>query len=130
YHSEMFIYGLESIFMEVLINAGKNANNSRIEVTVSTESVTIKNYGTCIQVVQNEAGTWLPETIFGHLRPYNPIGVKITNIFSKTFSIESADSQRGLLYKQIWENNMNTCHNSEITPYNGDDYTQVSYSPD
>lgn len=133
-HSE----GMEQIFLEILNNA--SVESELIEVSITSEWITVKNYGTPIPVIQNENGEWIPTIIFGKLRTfrnynhpgnlYYGIGAKAVNVFSTEFNIECADSQNGLLYKQTWKNNMSECCPPEITPYEGSSYVQVSYSLD
>lgn len=69
---------------------------------------------------KNETPVWLPNFIFGQVgtssnydrtKPRtgagtNGIGAKILNIFSKSFIVESWDSERGLYYKGVWRDNM------------------------
>ena len=43
-------------------------------------------------------------------------GAKLTNIFSRKFTVETYDSKQQLLYKQIWEDNMRISHPPDITP--------------
>ncbi len=146
--------GQEQIFLEGLGNAGDNAWRSReefnppidpekIEVTMTQSSVSIKNYGANIPVAQDAEGKWIPNRIFSNLRTgsnfndtkkrlyigKNGLGIKLTNIYSSVFSIECADPQRQLLYKETWYNNMSQSQ-SEIVPYYDIGYTQISYSPD
>ena len=44
-------------------------------------------------------------------------GAKLTNIFSRKFTVETYDSKQQLTYKQIWEDNMRISHPPDITPY-------------
>ena len=71
-------------------------------------------------------------------------GAKLTNIFSKSFTIETSDSLRGLVYRQTWKNNMKDISDPEITRLDskaslssaGDsakedlDYTCITFVPD
>lgn len=144
--------GMEQTFLEILGNAADNVQRSRdhnidpgvIEISISSEWVIIKNYGMNIPIAQSQNGIWIPQMIFGKMRTSsnyndnqkrlyigrNGLGGKATNIFSKTFNVECADPQRGLLYKQTWQNNMSVRHSPEIVPYAGVGYTQISYSLD
>ena len=151
HHSE----GQEQTFKEIIGNAADNVLRSRkmgvdprqIEIMVTPEWVIVKNYGIHITVaVNNQTGKWVPDMIFGNMRAgsnfndseermyigKNGIGAKATNIFSKVFMIECADPVNGLLYKQVWRNNMSIRGEPEITqlPPGTPGYTQVSYSLD
>jgi len=59
-------------------------------------------------------------------------GAKLTNIFSKEFSIETMDSRRKLLYKQSWYDNMTRASSPEITKIDAksEDYTCITFVPD
>lgn len=60
-------------------------------------------------------------------------GAKLTNIFSKEFTVETADCERGLLYKQTWRNNMMEREEPHISPLKSSlkkDYTRITFSPD
>lgn len=87
---------------------------------------------------------YVAELIFGHLLTSsnyedkkkkvtggrNGYGAKLANIFSKSFSIETADSTNRKLLKIDWKNNMSTMSTPEINTYQGKDYTKVSFIPD
>lgn len=144
--------GQEQTFLEILGNASDNVQRSRergidpgiIEVVVTPNWVVVKNYGMNIPVERNAEGIWIPDMIFGQFRSssnyddskerlyigMNGIGAKATNIFSAAFTIECADPERGRLYRQVWQNNMKTRGEPEITAYSGIGYTQVNYSLD
>ena len=145
--------GLEQLFKEIIGNAADNVQRSRengidpgcIEITLTEQLCTVKNYGMHIPVdVNPQTGKWVPDMIFGHLRTSsnyndnkvrlyigkNGIGAKGANAFSKEFLIECSDPERGRFYRQTWYNNMSQKTQPEITAYSGPGYTKVSYSPD
>ena len=65
----------------------------------------------------------------------NGYGAKLANIFSKKFSVECLDSERGLKFKQTWRNNMHDagepivekCSSAEKK---SGDYVKVTFRPD
>lgn len=58
-------------------------------------------------------------------------GAKLTNIFSTRFEVETYDKKRGLLYKQIWENNKKDCSDPVVEKLDfPEDYTKITFSPD
>lgn len=59
-------------------------------------------------------------------------GAKLTNIFSKSFSIETVDSKRQKCYKQFWYDNMTRASDPEITSLSepAEDYTCIEFAPD
>lgn len=90
-------------------------------------------------------GTFIPEMLFGQLltssnyddteQRYtsgkNGVGVSITNIFSKEFVIECADTATQKKYIQNWKDNMTQVSEPKITSYkNKSGYTSVSYLAD
>lgn len=148
---------MAQLFLEVLANASDNLKRTRdfntknkanieignIEVTLTPEYCSMKNYGIWIPIQMHpDEGMYVPQLIFGNLRSSsnyddededsllgtNGLGVKVVNILSKMFTVVCADPERGLLYKQSWTNNMKTFSQPEITPYSGIGFTQVSYS--
>nr|QBK84686.1 MAG: DNA topoisomerase II [Pithovirus LCDPAC01] len=126
----------ERTFLEILGNAGDNAQRSRenkmdpvkIEVRMDKKEIVMRNYGMWIPVEEHESGHAVPELIFGILgtssnydptkkRLYigmNGLGAKLTNIYSSKFTIECYDPNRQITYIQTWENNMYDRHEPEI----------------
>ena len=93
----------------------------------------------------SESHTYIPEMLFGQLltssnyddteQRYtsgkNGVGVSITNIFSKEFNIECADTVTKKKYTQSWKDNMSQVSKPKISPYkNKTGYTSVSYLAD
>jgi DNA topoisomerase-2 len=121
---------------------------TQIKVNIFPEEgrITVFNDGDGIDVAPHPAhlGKYVPEVIFGVLLTgvnydnseertvggKNGYGAKITNIFSKEFTIETVDRHRGLLYKQTFRDNMTIVEKPEITKYTKKPYTSVSYLPD
>lgn len=57
----------------------------------------------------------------------------MTNIFSKSFTVETVDSRRKLHYKQSWNDNMTKTSKAEISNLDdtkADDFTCVTFVPD
>ena len=59
-------------------------------------------------------------------------GAKLTNIFSKSFAVETLDSYNGLRYRQVWRDNMSFAEKPEITDTDAaeEDYTCIAFVPD
>ena len=55
----------------------------------------------------------------------NGFGAKLTNIFSKKFVVETADSTQGKKYRQSFENNMGKKNDPKLASHSGPDYTKV-----
>jgi len=120
-----------------------------IKVTVNQTKgiINVINNGKGIPVqMHQKEKVYVPELIFGHLLTSsnyddnikkvtggrNGFGAKLTNIFSKKFEIECADSKNKKLYKQTFKNNMTSIGEPVITEFSADsfDYTSVTFEPD
>jgi len=143
---------LHRIFVEILSNATDNkgrterdnpdADVGSIDVTMDNYWITVTNGGNPIPLVDHDSGYLVPELIFGHLRSgsnygdnrndagVNGIGAKATNIFSLEFIVECGNADMGLYYKQVWTNNMMKVEEYELTNYDGDSFTRISYHAD
>jgi DNA topoisomerase-2 len=149
--------GLLRIFVEPLSNVIDNVWRSRQnKITVSKIKITIDqetgvtqvwNDGIHIPVELHEKEKiYIPELIFGHLMAgsnmddeearlssgRNGLGVKLLNVFSTSFKIEIYDPEKGLLYTQVWKNNMRNREEPKIrskkTGKTG--YCQITWTPD
>ena len=127
---------LNKIFQEIIVNASdeylRDSKSNHIEVTVDPDvpRITVSN-NKCIPVIKHEEGD-LIELIFGHLLTSsnfdddqerytggrNGYGAKLTNIFSKKFTVTSCDPENTVEYSQTWENNMSVCNPPKIKKYN------------
>lgn len=116
-----------------------------IDVTITPERITVRNDGEGIPVEQHvEEKCYVPELIFGHLLTSsnytegekrivggkNGYGAKLTNIFSKEFSVETVDAKNQKKYKQVWRKNMYDCGKPEISKSKEKPYTEISFVPD
>lgn len=144
--------GLFKIFDEILVNAADNKvrhpeDTDTIKVTFDEEGrISVFNNGRGIPVEMHpEYGVYAPELIFGHLLTSsnykksgkltggkNGLGAKLTNIYSREFSIETFDHQRGLKYKQSWSDNMIKAGKPKVTANKTlkTDYTMITFLPD
>lgn len=146
-----YVPGLYKIFDEILVNAADNKQRdktmSEIKVVVNRREgyISVKNDGKGIPVeMHKKEKMYVPELIFGNLLTSsnyndkdkktvggrNGYGAKLANIFSKKFIVETADSDRGLKYKQTWSNNMSSKGQPEINPTNKRSYTRITFFPD
>ena len=155
-HKEITIIpALERLFVEAMSNAidnkwrseQHNTPCSMIRVTIDEETglTTVWNDGLSIPIKKNEESVWIPQMIFGELLSgsnfndtearytsgRNGIGIKAVNIFSKQFSVECVDPERGLIYKQTWKDNMYSVGKPSVRKKsNATGYTKVSWVPD
>ena len=132
--------GVERLFIEILSNAGDNSARSLLKgvdpdeilITMNENTIKIRNGGIPIPVeMHKEEKLYVPELIFGNLmssssydktkkRQFssrNGFGSKLTNIFSKKFSVTVADSYNGLLYTKTWTDNMKNQFPHQIVEY-------------
>lgn len=146
---------LLKIFDEILVNAldhrvrcleKKSATPMKhLDVTITPDRITVRNDGDGIPVDQHSTEKcWAPELIFGNLLTssnyddkvertiggMNGYGAKLTNIFSREFTVETVDATRQKKYRQTWTRNMFECGKPSITKATVKPYTELSFVPD
>ncbi|CAF1167473.1 unnamed protein product [Adineta ricciae] len=148
-----YVPGLYKIFDEILVNAADNKQRDKtmtsIEVDINQEKGEIKicNDGRGIPVrkwAQDES-IYIPTLIFGKLLTSdnfnddqkritggrNGYGAKVTNIFSKKFTVETCSKEFKKLFKQTWTNNMRDPQDAIISKAESSkEFTRVSFIPD
>lgn len=145
----MYVPGLLKIVDEVISNScdefRRKDNMGLTQISVIIEkngTVIIKDNGGIPVVKHNEVGCYLPEFIFGMLRTSsnyndeeertgigtNGLGVKIGNIFSKNFSVKTADGKNEI--EVIWKNNMRDIVSHGIPEKTDKHYTQTKFTID
>jgi len=117
----------------------------KVDIDVENCSIRILNNGRGLPIeIHKEHNIYVPEMVFGHLLTSdnyndnekkvtggrNGYGAKLANIFSTKFLVSTADSSRGLKYRQVFESNMSKTREPKIDKYAGDDYTEVTFYPD
>lgn len=146
-----FVPGLYKIYDEILVNAADNKQRdktmSTIKIDIDPEKniVSIWNNGQGIPVTMHkEQKMFVPTMIFGHLLTSsnynddekkvtggrNGYGAKLCNIFSTSFTLETATKQYKKSFKQTWGNNMSKASDPIIKDFNGSDFTKITFSPD
>ncbi|CAG9316989.1 unnamed protein product [Blepharisma stoltei] len=152
YRQIQYVPGLYKIFDEILVNAQDNFQRDKkmnsIQITIDRENgmISIWNNGKGIPVViHQEHQVYVPELIFGQLLTSsnyddsqkkvtggrNGYGAKLTNVFSKTFIVETADPENKQIFTMEWTQNMTKKSKPKITKYNGKgSYTRVTFYPD
>ncbi len=120
---------------------------SLIEVEIDQDAgrISVKNNGKGIPcVVHKDHGIYVAELIFGHLLTSsnyddtqkkvtggrNGYGAKLTNIFSTKFVVEAADGKIGKVFNQTYTDNMSNKTEPDVKPYEGSDYTKLTFFPD
>ena len=146
-----FVPGLYKIFDEILVNAADNKqrdkNMDTVKVTIDRGSgeISVFNNGRGIPIeIHEKEQIYIPEMIFGHLLTSsnydddqekvtggrNGYGAKLCNIFSTSFTLDTADSKTKKRYKQRWTSNMSTMGKASISQQKDDDYTKITFTPD
>ncbi|ESA42913.1 hypothetical protein GE21DRAFT_5916 [Neurospora crassa] len=146
-----FVPGLYKIFDEILVNAADNSQRDSsmtfLKVTINRESgeISVENNGKGIPVeIHGTEKCYVPELIFGHLLAgsnfddnekktvggRNGYGAKLTNIFSREFTLECQDSVNGKRYKQTWTDNMSKMSPPKITSNKAADFVRITFRPD
>jgi DNA topoisomerase-2 len=137
------------IFDEVISNASdaatKYGNVSYIKVSVDGNIISVENDCTpskCIPVIiQEEEKCYVPEMIFSHLLTgsnyddtetrfsagVNGMGVKLTNIFSTSCSVQVCDGKKS--FKQEYSENMSIINKAKITD-SSKCLVRFTYTPD
>lgn len=158
--SVKYIPGFLKIFDELLVNAldhrvrqgGRIAAGTadalpvkHIDVVLTPTRISVRNDGDGIPVEHHaETGLWAPELIFGNLLTSsnydkneekivggkNGYGAKLTNIFSREFTVETVDHRTKKKYVQTWTDNMTTIRKPTMASSSVKPYTEISYTPD
>lgn len=143
--------GFLKIFDEVLTNALDHSTRDvsvsmiKVEYSKETGEISVWNNGSGVPVVvHKEHNMYVPELIFGNLLAgsnyddsqqrigagVNGLGVKLCNIFSKRFVIETLDSNAGLKFIQEYSQNMTQKGKPKVTKNSGKSYTKITFLPD
>ena len=151
-----FSPALLRIFVEALSNAIDNVERSKktdtpctkikVDIDINSGETSVWNDGDIVPVEKNDEEDCYNHTmIFGQLLTgsnyndeeerivsgRNGLGIKLTNVFSKNFSVEGYDPDNKLYLKQNWENNMKTTKGPKIKKKSSSKgYTKVTWIPD
>jgi DNA topoisomerase-2 len=155
-----YIPGLLKIFDEVIVNAIdhsmrlkseskeniKHVKNIKISIDKNSGEISVFNDGNGIDIEKHSEynDIWIPELIFGELLTStnydktqektwggkNGFGAKLTNIFSKEFTIETVDHYTKKIYTQKFSNNMRDRNKPTIKSSQKQPYTQITFKPD
>jgi len=139
--------------LQVLHKKDKSVNlvtEIKIEINSEKGEISIMNNGDGIDVAEhpkekkNGKPIYIPQLIFGELLTStnynkeeqkvvggkNGYGAKLTNIFSKSFKIETVDRIRKKKYTQLFRGNMKVISSPKISDYSGKPYTKVTWVSD
>lgn len=147
-----YVPGLIKIFDEVISNAidhsnrpDTNVKNIWVSFDTNTGSITVKNDGLGIDVVvHKKEKVYVPEMLFSRYLSssnYNDnenrkvggtygVGVKASVTWSTWCEVITVDNTRKLMFKQLYENNLENIHKPVITKCSKKPFTQVTFIPD
>ncbi|TVU36073.1 hypothetical protein EJB05_17986 [Eragrostis curvula] len=133
-----YVPGLLKIFDDILVYAaGNNQHEGVLRVDVDAAKCRISVYTSRPIELHREEGVYVPEMIFGHLSNDDCnvedeiTGVKLANIFSTEFIVETADGPGQKKCKQIFSENMGKKSEPQVTGYRkGVNWTIVTFKPD
>lgn len=146
-----FVPGLYKIFDEILVNAADNKQRDKsmscikVNIDVENNTISVWNNGKGIPVVEHKVEkVFVPALIFGQLLTSsnydddekkvtggrNGYGAKLCNIFSTKFTVETACKESKKVFKQTWYDNMGRTGDANIRPFDGEEYTCITFRPD
>ena len=123
----------------------KPVKQIRISIDKSSGYIEVMNDGDGIDVEKHSSyDMYIPQLIFGELLTStnydqdmeklwggkNGYGSKLTNIFSKEFTVETVDHRRGKKYTQRWSDNMKKIDKASIKSSSKTPYTSIRFLPD
>jgi DNA topoisomerase-2 len=145
YRNVSYSPGFLKIFDEIITNASDHAIRtglvSHINVNITNDTISVENDGGIPVVMHSKEKMYVPELIFGNLLTgenyedtevrfvggRNGYGAKLTNIYSKTFIVETADGKKE--YFQKFSENMSKMNKPKIKK-SKKNYTKITYIPD
>uniref|UniRef100_A0A0E0MI87 DNA topoisomerase (ATP-hydrolyzing) n=1 Tax=Oryza punctata TaxID=4537 RepID=A0A0E0MI87_ORYPU len=107
-----------------------------VDIDVSEHRISVYSSGQGIPVElhheEDGGGVYVPEIIVGHLLSSKEItGVKLANVFSTDFIVETADGRLLNKYKQVFSKNMGRKLEPEISDCKkGENWTRITFKPD
>lgn len=145
----MFIEIVANVYDNYINTKIKGQDPGKIEIDIGNKRIRVKNGGEPIPIALKEKDVYIPDMIFGNLWSgsnyddtkeksgigQNGIGAKLTNIWSRQFSVKCGDPGFGkrknnLEYFREWSNNMYTISDRQLEKYSGDAYVEITYEPD
>ncbi len=145
-----YIPGMLKLVDEIISNScdeyrrKDNLGLNRIEVSVALNGTMLSVYDNGgIPVVKHKtAGCYVPEFIFGRLRTSsnyddtedrnvvgtNGVGSSLSNVFSKSFVVETADKKNSISVK--WRNNMGECVDHGTPQKTKEHFTKTTFELD
>lgn len=152
YRDTTYVPGFYKIFDEILVNAADNKvrdpamDTLKVTIDKAAGTISVWNNGQGIPIeVHEKEQVYIPELIFGNLLTSsnydddeakvtggrNGFGAKLTNIYSSEFTVETADRERELKYRQTFSQHMHAKDKAKITKNSRkEEYTCITFKPD
>jgi DNA topoisomerase-2 len=124
----------------------KHVKNIKITIDKETGVISVLNDGNGVDIKKHATygDLWIPELIFGELLTStnydkneekiwggkNGYGSKLTNIFSKEFTVETIDHYSRKIFTQTFRNNMTERDTPTVKACSKNPYTQITFLPD
>lgn len=140
--------GFHKLFDEIISNSvdeSKRPNTSlniiKVEIDKSKGTISVFDNGGIPVEIHKETKMYVPQMIFGNLRSssnyndeedrswvgVNGLGSKISNIFSTSFIVETADGKKK--FEMEWAENMKK-HSKEKITSTSKHFTRITYKPE
>lgn len=144
-----YVPAMLKIFDEILSNScdefrrDTNLGLNKIDVTVKYDgTITVRDNGGMPIIMHKEAKCYVPEFVFGRLRTSsnynddedrqligtNGVGSVLANIFSSSFTVDSADGKNS--FHRSWSDNMRKLNDDLVIKKCKDHYTQTTLKID
>jgi DNA topoisomerase-2 len=139
--------GFLKLFDEIVSNSvdeskrNQNLNQVTVSINEKTNEISIQDNGGIPVIIHDTQKQWIPEMIFSNLRAgsnfnddedrtvagTNGVGSTLTNIFSKKFTVKTADGKNNFI--QTFTDNMGKKSEAKVQASDRK-FTEISYVPD
>jgi DNA topoisomerase II len=146
-----YVPAFYKIYDEAIVNAGDHTKRTntcktiKVDIDIETGRITIWNDGSGVDVAMHKVyNVMIPTMIFGQLLAStnyekekerivggkNGVGIKLANIYSSIFELETVDAVRKKKFYQKFYNNMYDADEPIVTNCSSRPYTKISFIPD
>lgn len=140
--------GFHKLFDEIISNSvdeskrpNTKLNTIKVEIDKTKGTISVFDNGGIPVEIHKDTKMYVPQMIFGNLRSssnynddedrswvgVNGLGSKISNIFSTSFVVETADGKKK--FEMEWTNNMKK-HSKEKITSTSKHFTRITYTPE
>jgi len=142
-----YIPAFLKLFDEIIMNSvdehkRQNSRLDTIKIDITDNTISVWDNGGIPVVIHKEHKEWIPEMIFSNLKAgsnfnddtdkrtgagLNGVGSTITNIFSSTFKVVTADGKNK--FTQTFSDNMHKRSKVKVIPH-ARYFTEITFTPD